>query len=1609
MDISNNQRNTRATHLDANHPSIIRALRLARSQASSPPARGFASGGVPDAAQEPVDNDADAESELGQYAHPPAPVGPGLAQRYWDWISGPESPARVSNWPSLPATGVRYGAGVASDLVRPYLPVQQTPEGGYAPAVPPIVSDTGHALWKMGNALREAYTNEPMAPSDVVPTAEDASLVAALAPMGAMLPKPTSSLGVFGGRLAKTADLNRLYDAEKMTQAEASPRKIWNKTGWFKGVDDKWRFEIDDSKSGLAPTAMESTQQLPLQYRHPELYQAYPELTKSTMGITPLEKGIRSQYIRDNPGVPHFDIQAPAAGDWMRSATLHELQHGVQDIEGFTPGGSPQMFAPGSPMNSHVRPGESLYDAYQRIAGEMEARRVQARADLQPKERSLMHPWWGDEYEPTDQIALNDEMRGNVNNWWNDLNNAQRKAIFKLDVDKPLSPAPGYGNTLKRAWSNPDEAAPLGLLAAAGQEHAGVPDLPSAAKTPYLNTNPTPGPGRLENLVDEFSQPREGMPSTLDYNSYLNPEPTTIGIPHDWPAPTLMPARDLNQPLKNLTHYQTRNRLEQQAMPNLFEGPTGLQNPWYYPDPLLKKWEEIYGEHAPEELGRFLDFNAAVSPLTEVGQGIREASKAYKVYNEGKPFDQYTLGPDLAGPAKGNKLNLARDVAVGNPFNPVTAPKVANFQANLRGAGSKEASYTPEGERANTPITLDSVMAKTWPYRTKEGNQALFKKASYGAGVGAGHDLAERMGGVPGADWQAAVWQGHQKNLHADTSYGARYNDSFARQVETAVQQKAARDGIDQNLLWDQLIRGKTDLFSNPDEAAPVGAAIAGAEASANHPPMPAGASPGSLLDKWHNEALENALDKESEGQRINWTAPQSVFVAEHHPDENVQALAASKVFDASKVTPTGDFAAPPAMPAAAAPAGTTPSGPAPNLSELLRQRDELPAKKQQLEMDIAAYANRFRQTAMGEDLKHVLGNYGNWSVLHMAKNKDPEGSSALFSRDNALRLEEENIERGIREAIKSDPIVGPSQEVSQGFMDPPGYRARVFRGADTGNRWRPDSTSFSPRSEMFWASDNPQVADYYSRIRDHLFHTNADYLNSKYPAMLPAEVNFKNPYIVDAKGSQWSEIPHTVPGGFKDITSTDHLADYAKKRGHDGLVVKNVRDDGPPATTVTALQRGTVKSPLTGETIFANSKEGASAAGLLADAAAARGEGYGSNPGIPGPADRTADAGAQAPGLPNAASLRSGEGELAASGGARDPYAPIPGIPRTAKIPKPEGGHGDVEARPIPWLVDSGNKYMHGLGRQHDLPEAFGPQDKELAKRVAAAFEDMPHDPSDPRVRRSYDAMAQETLDQYKALKDAGAEFRYNKPGEDPYAASPAMGYPELRDRRSLSLFPTTEGYGNNFTPVEIANNPLLKGTSEKISGKPTTVNDIFRAVHDAYGHYAYGNPFFRAPGEERAWMIHSGMYSPEARGAMTTELRGQNNWLNFGPHAEHNRTATAADTIYAPQKIGLLPQWAQEEGRHGISLHEYALIQRALKLAKEREGKAVGGPVLSDLVPSEGYVPDDWQERVVRPMLKPEAEQGAESNWMPVAPQWRIPARIYDPHAINDGEPQD
>ena len=263
----------------------------------------------------------------------------------------------------------------------------------------------------------------------------------------------------------------------------------------------------------------------------------------------------------------------------------------------------------------------------------------------------------------------------------------------------------------------------------------------------------------------------------------------------------------------------------------------------------------------------------------------------------------------------------------------------------------------------------------------------------------------------------------------------------------------------------------------------------------------------------------------------------------------------------------------------------------------------------------------------------------------------------------------------------------------------------------------------------------------------------------------------------------------------------------------------------------------------------------------------------------------------------------------------ARSALSKPEGIPDTIRLP----GGETAAAEPIPAVMDARRNYMRQVGRNLTATElpAFSP---ERASRIAKEYDVLKDDLDAPGVRDSYQALVDETLAQYRALKDAGVRFRFMEKGQDgnfvdPYAESPALGYKELRDNGTLAIFPTEGGFGT-VNEAQAAH-PLQQPSGEMFGDKPALNNDLFRAVHDAFGHFAQGNAFFRAPGEDRAFQMHATMYSPKALGAATSELRGQNSWLNYGPYGEANRTAKGADTTFADQKTGIMPEWTWQEGR--------------------------------------------------------------------------------------------
>lgn len=252
-------------------------------------------------------------------------------------------------------------------------------------AAPQMAVDAWNAVKGVGSAPLTA----PYNPAERDSMIEHAGAV--VGPMagvgiarGAMAPAGSSELGIFGGRLAKTADRNKLAAAEWAEKTGVPRERIWNDTGWFKGVDGQWRFEIPDhgatfsEKKGFFGGVKDAL--LSDRLNHPGLAAAYPDVaqipTKSVGGFADAYYQVPTAARAEEIGYSKYF----ATDEGKRNALLHEVQHAIQNREGFTDGSPP-------PGRGYTE------DIYPRLAGEVEARAVEARRNMTPDERATRPPW----------------------------------------------------------------------------------------------------------------------------------------------------------------------------------------------------------------------------------------------------------------------------------------------------------------------------------------------------------------------------------------------------------------------------------------------------------------------------------------------------------------------------------------------------------------------------------------------------------------------------------------------------------------------------------------------------------------------------------------------------------------------------------------------------------------------------------------------------------------------------------------------------------------------------------------------------------------------------------------------------------------------------------------------------------------------------------------------------------------------------------------------------------------------------------------------------------------------------------------------------------------
>jgi hypothetical protein len=257
-----------------------------------------------------------------------------------------------------------------------------------------------------------------------------------------------------------------LQSAKAMAAAGKSSEEIRAVTGWFPGpYDGKMRFEIpDDGAETRAMTQSELrqgelTRALGDFLDHPAFFDAYPEARDITVKWRPQPLG--GGVFR--PSLNEIELNNPVSYRLL-SDLLHELQHWIQDREGFAVGTSldgmdyaaDQVAAQNrakmdaikisllalnrqitETSDPQARSGlESRYQdgvdelnalrqasaeararadqatpaqrmgAYRRNAGEIEARDVQARQSMTPEQRKAVAPYSSENIAPEDAIVM---------------------------------------------------------------------------------------------------------------------------------------------------------------------------------------------------------------------------------------------------------------------------------------------------------------------------------------------------------------------------------------------------------------------------------------------------------------------------------------------------------------------------------------------------------------------------------------------------------------------------------------------------------------------------------------------------------------------------------------------------------------------------------------------------------------------------------------------------------------------------------------------------------------------------------------------------------------------------------------------------------------------------------------------------------------------------------------------------------------------------------------------------------------------------------------------------------------------------------------------------
>lgn len=173
----------------------------------------------------------------------------------------------------------------------------------------------------------------------------------------AFLDQKNGALFQFAGTRAITANSLALAAAKQFEKEGREPDSIRNKTGWFRGEDNNWRFEISDHDSSCDQSVLRKHESSAIFYqgnlggflKHPKLFAAYPYLAKMPIAVAfhPSFKHGSGQFTFSGEKLGRDENNAAItvraeSMEKLHEVLLHEVQHAIQEAESFNMGTSAQ-------------------------------------------------------------------------------------------------------------------------------------------------------------------------------------------------------------------------------------------------------------------------------------------------------------------------------------------------------------------------------------------------------------------------------------------------------------------------------------------------------------------------------------------------------------------------------------------------------------------------------------------------------------------------------------------------------------------------------------------------------------------------------------------------------------------------------------------------------------------------------------------------------------------------------------------------------------------------------------------------------------------------------------------------------------------------------------------------------------------------------------------------------------------------------------------------------------------------------------------------------------------------------------------------------------------